>query len=321
MNNYTPAFKARLGIFIAVGLTIFVIAIFFIGKQQNLFNPVFKVTTDFRNVSGLLVGNNVRYSGINVGIVDNIAIINDSTVQVSMLIRRNVQEFIKADSEAAIGSDGIIGDRVLVINQGSNNAPTVRDGQHISSKEPIETDDIMASLLTSAASAEIITHQLAQILVNVNSGEGTIGRLITDPTIADNIAQTIENFKKSSQEFDETIEVTKQNLFVFMEKLQETAAKTEIASQELGEIMVKINSGEGTIGALINDTTMAGNLNQTIVNLMNSSQGLDENMQALKENFFFRGYFRRLERAELKRAEEERKMNKKIEENRLRDEQ
>jgi phospholipid/cholesterol/gamma-HCH transport system substrate-binding protein len=321
MDNFTPAFKARLGIFIAVGLAIFVIIIFFIGKQQNLFNPVFKVTTSFQNVSGLLVGNNVRYAGINVGIVDNIAIINDSTVQVNMLIRRNVQQFIRADSQAGIGSDGIIGDRVLIITQGSFNAQIVQDGQHLLSKEPVETDDIIASFQTTAASVEIITNELAEIMINVNRGEGTIGRMISDPVIAENIAQTIENFKKSSEDFDETIEATKENVFVFMEKLQETAAKTEIASQELGEIMIKINRGEGTIGALINDTTMAGNLNQTIINLMQSSQGLDENMQALQQNFFFRGYFRRMERAETKRIEEEAKLERQMEERRLREEQ
>lgn len=296
MDNYTPAFKARLGMFLAVGLVIFVIIIFFIGKQQNLFNPVFQVTTNFQNVSGLLVGNNVRYAGINVGIVDNIAIINDSTVQVSFLVRRNVQEFIKSDSQAGIGSDGIIGDRVLIITQGTTNAPTVQDGQHILSKEPFETDVIIGSLQASAASAEIITQQLAEIMINVNSGEGTVGRMIKDETIADNIAQTIDNFKKSSEDFDEIIEVTQKNIFEFMEKLQLTAAKTEVASQELGEIMTKINSGQGTIGALINDTTMAVNLNETIFNLRSSSEKLDENMEALKENWFFRRYYRRQER-------------------------
>jgi phospholipid/cholesterol/gamma-HCH transport system substrate-binding protein len=321
MDNYTPAFKARLGMFIAVGLAIFVIAIFFIGRQQNLFNPVFKVTTNFQNVSGLLVGNNIRYSGINVGIVDNITIINDSTVQVDLLIRKNVQQFIKADSQAGIGSEGIIGDRVLIISQGSNDAPTVQDGQHILSKEPVETDIIMASLQASAANAEIITNQLSQIMMDVNSGEGALGRLIQDPAIADNITQTIENFKKSSEGFDETIEVTKQHVFEFMEKLQLTAAKTEIASQELGEIMTKINSGEGSLGVLIHDTTMAGNLNQTIINLKQSTQGLDENMQALKHNFFFRRYYRRMERAELRRIEEESMLEEQIEGNQQTEEQ
>ncbi|MCH8557650.1 MAG: MlaD family protein [Balneolia bacterium] len=304
MDNFSPAFKTRLGIFIALGLTIFVIVIFFIGKQQNLFNPVFKVTTNFQNVSGLLVGNNVRYSGINVGIVDNIAIINDSTVQISFFVRRNVQEFIKADSKASIGSEGIIGDRVLVITQGTSGAPTVRDGQHIESKEPIETDEIMQSLQASAYSAEIITNQLSEIVTFVNSGEGMVGRMIFDETIADNIAQTIDNFKKSSEDFDEIVEITQQNVYEFMEKLQETAAKTEIASQELGEIMTKINRGDGTIGALINDTTMATNLSETIINLRSSSAGLDENMEALKHNFLFRRYFRRLERQRIRDEEQ-----------------
>ena len=314
MDNYTPAFKARLGMFIAVGLAIFVIAIFFIGRQQNLFNPVFKVTTNFQNVSGLLVGNNIRYSGINVGIVDNITIINDSTVQVSMLIRKNVQQFIKADSQAGISSEGIIGDRVLVLTRGSSNAPMVQDGQHILSKEPVEMDEVMVSLQTSATNAEIITFQLSQIMTNVNSGEGALGRLIQDPTIADNITQTIENFKRSSEGLDETIEATKENVFEFMENLQLTAAKTEIASQQLGEIMTKINSGEGTLGALIHDTTMAENLNQTIISLMNSSHGLDENMQALKQNFFFRRYYRRIERDELRRIEEEIRLENQLQE-------
>ena len=293
MDDYSPKFKVRLGLFIAGGLALFVIAIFVIGKQQNLFNPVFKVTTNFYNISGLQVGNNVRFSGINVGIVDKIKIINDSTVQVDMLIRKNVQQFIKADSEAAIGSEGIIGDRVLIISQGSNDSPVAKDEQYILSKEPVETDDIMISLLATAISAEVITQQLAEITLNINSGQGTLGRLIQDSTIAENINQTIGNFKKSSEGLDETIEVTKKNVFEFMEKFQLTAGKTEVASKQLGEIMMKINSGEGTLGMLIQDTTIARNLSHTIINLRQSSQGLDENMEALKYNFLFRAYYKR----------------------------
>ncbi|MBV2246224.1 MAG: MCE family protein [Lentimicrobium sp.] len=293
MDNHTQKFKVRLGIFIAGGIVLFVIAIFFIGRQQNLFNPVFKVTANFFNVSGLQVGNNVRFSGINVGTVDNIVIINDSTVRVDMLIRKDVQQFIKTDSEAAIGSEGIIGDRVLIITQGSNEAPVAKEGQKLKSTEPTETDAIMVSLHATAVNAEVITNQLADIMININSGQGTLGRLIQDSVIAENISLTIANFKKSSEGFDETIEVTKENVFEFMKKLQTTVGKTEVASHQLGEIMVKINSGEGTLGMLIQDTTIAGNLDQTLINLKNSSKGLDENMEALKHNFLFRGYFRR----------------------------
>jgi len=301
MDNYTPGFKARLGVFITVGIAIFVIAIFIIGKQQNLFNPVFRVTTNFLNVSGVQVGNNVRFSGISVGTVDNIKIINDSTVQVDMLIRKDVQQFIKADSQASIGSEGIIGDRIVIITQGSDGAPVAEDGQHILSKEPIETDDIMKSLQTTAGQAEVITLQLAEIMTNINSGKGMLGRLIQDSTIAENVNLTIENFKKSSEGLDETIEVTKENVFAFMESLQKTVAKTEVASNELGEIMTKINNGEGAVGMLLKDTTIVNNIDETIVNLKESSISLNENMEALKHNFLFRGYFRRQAREEEKK--------------------
>lgn len=302
MDTYTQKFKIRLGLFITGGLMIFAIAVFIIGRQQNLFNPVFIVSADFYNVSGLQVGNNVRFSGINVGTVDNIKIINDSTVRVEMMVRKSVQQFIKTDSETGIGSEGIIGDRVVIITQGTNEAPMVNSGQHLASNEPVETDAIIASLQASAVNSEVITKQLAEIMANINNGQGTLGMLIKDSTIADNISQTIENFKKSSEGLDQTIESTKENVFAFMESLRITASKTEIASIQLGEIMVKINSGQGTLGMLIQDTVMAENLNQTIINLNSSSKGLDENMEALKHSIFFRGYFKRkaLEDAEKK---------------------
>src|ERR1043165_3939657 len=122
MESHSPKFKVRLGLFITGALVLFLAAIFVIGKQKNLFNPVFKLTTTFYSISGLQVGNNIRFSGINVGTVDNIKIINDSTVRVDMMVKKDVQQFIKTDCEVGIGSEGIIGDRLLIITQGSNDA-------------------------------------------------------------------------------------------------------------------------------------------------------------------------------------------------------
>jgi len=231
MDTHSQNFKIKLGLFIVVGITLFVLAIFIIGKQKNLFNPVFKLTTTFYNVSGLQVGNNIRFSGIVVGTVDNISIINDSTVKVDMLIKKEVKKFIKSDSEMAIGSEGLIGDRLLIISQGSNDAPLANEGQQLGSIEPVETDAIIASLHVTAGNAEIITQQLA-------------------------------------------------------------------------EIMTKINSGNGTLGKLIQDTIIAGNLNQTMVNLKKSSKGLNENMEAAKHNFLFKGYFNKKAKAAAKKADE-----------------
>jgi len=93
-----------------------------------------------------------------------------------------------------------------------------------------------------------------------------------------------------------------------------TANNAEVISHQLAEIMIKINRGKGTLGRLIKDTTIAENINQTIVNLKKSSKGLDENMNAAKENFLFKGYFNRKKKAALKKkenAEEQRTIDKK----------
>ena len=226
METHSDSFKIRLGLFVAGGLFLFVLAIFIIGKQKNLFNPVYKLTSTFYNVSGLQVGNNIRFSGINIGTVDNISIINDSTVRVDMSIKQEVKKFIKTDSEVAIGSEGLIGDRLLIITQGSADAARAEEGQSLTSKEPVETDAIMASLQVTAENAEVISQQLAEVMIKVNGGEGTLGRLIQDTTIAENLNQTIVNLKKSSRGLGENMEAAKHNfLFRGYFKKKEKAAE------------------------------------------------------------------------------------------------
>jgi phospholipid/cholesterol/gamma-HCH transport system substrate-binding protein len=234
MESHTTKFKVRLGLFIAGGLMIFIVAVFIIGRQKNLFIPVYRLTTTFYNVSGLQVGNNIRFSGINVGTVDNIKIINDSTVQVDMLIQKDVQKFIKSDCEAAIGSAGLIGDRILIITQGSSNAALAKDGQQILSKEPVEPDAIMASLQVTADNAAVVSYQLAEIMIKVNSGRGTLGRFIQDSTIAENINQTIVNLKKSSKGLDENMNAAKENFLFrgYYKRKERAAEKIKIDSAE-----------------------------------------------------------------------------------------
>jgi phospholipid/cholesterol/gamma-HCH transport system substrate-binding protein len=227
MQTHTDQFKLRLGIFVAGGLALFVFAIFIIGKQQNLFNPVYSLNSTFYNVSGLQVGNNIRFSGINIGTVGNIVIINDSTVRVDMSVKKEVQQFIKSDSEVAIGSEGLIGDRLLIITQGSSDAPLASEGQHLESKEPVETDAIMESLQVTAGNAEIISQQLAEVMMKINDGNGTLGRLIQDTTIAENLNQTIVNLKKSTRGLGENMEAAKHNFLFrgYFKKREKAAAQ------------------------------------------------------------------------------------------------
>jgi phospholipid/cholesterol/gamma-HCH transport system substrate-binding protein len=185
----------------------------------------------------LQVGNNVRFSGINVGTVDNIKIINDSTVRVDLVIRTAVKEFIKADCVVAIGSEGLIGDRLLIITQGSSDSPMAKNGQRLPSIEPVETDAIMASIEISAAYAEIITEELAEIMIKINSGAGTLGQLIQDSTVAQNLHQTIINLKKSSKGLDENMEAVKHNFLLkgFFKKKEREAEKLLKEEEEEAE--------------------------------------------------------------------------------------
>ena len=275
MESHTRNFKIRLGLFIAGGIALFIIGVFIIGKQQNMFNPVFKLTSTFYNVSGLQVGNNVRFSGINVGTVDKIHIIDDSTVMVQMLIRENVKQFIKSDAKAALGSEGLIGARLIMISQGSSNAPLVEEGQHIASIEPVEIDDIIASIQITAGHAEVITQELAGIMTQVNSGEGPLGKFIHDSSLAETIDRTVANFERSSR--------------------------------ELTTVMARVNSGQGTLGLLIHDEPMAENISQTVENIEKSSKGLEETINAVQNSFLLRGYFNRKarEKEEEKEAAEQ----------------
>jgi len=237
-NNY----KVRLGLFILIGVTLFLSAIFIIGKQKNMFNPVFTLTSTFYNVSGLQVGNNIRFLGINVGTVNRISIINDSSVRVEMIIKSDVKPFIKQDSKVSIGSEGIIGDKIILISQGSSNGPAITKRQELLSLEPIETDAIIASLEITAGNAEIISHELAEIMININNGQGTLGRLIQDEAIADNLSQTITNLRKSSKGLDENMEAAKSNILLrgyFNKKEKAAEKKKKDAADKINEVAEK----------------------------------------------------------------------------------
>jgi phospholipid/cholesterol/gamma-HCH transport system substrate-binding protein len=233
MEPHSYKFRIRLGLFVLGGAVLFFLAIFIIGKHRNLFDPVYRLSTTFKNVSGLQVGNNVRFAGINVGTVDHIRILSDSTVLVDLLIRQDVRKFIKADCTVSMGSEGIIGDRLLVINQGSPEAPLAREGQFLSSVEPVERDAILNSLQVTAFNAEIITGQLAEIMVKINNGSGTLGRLLQDTTLSKNLDATISNLKRSSESFDENMNAAKDNILLrgYFRRQEREAEKLKAAEQ------------------------------------------------------------------------------------------
>ncbi len=231
-----PGYRWKLGLFATITLLLLLIAIFVIGRQKNLFGSIFRVSSVFHSVSGLKVGSNVRFGGIDVGTVDDIQLMTDTTVRVDMVVQADVRRFINKNAVAGISSDGLMGDKVIVIAPGSSGQPVGPVGQNevLQSRAPIETDQIMASLKISADNAAIITTQLAEITTRINSGKGALGKLLKDTSLSTNISSTMKNLKKSSEGLKENMEAAKHNFLLrgYFRKKEKDKEKKEVENQD-----------------------------------------------------------------------------------------
>jgi phospholipid/cholesterol/gamma-HCH transport system substrate-binding protein len=191
-------FKIKLGIFISLGIAVFIVGIYFIGEKQQLFRSTFHLSGVFRDVAGLQAGNNVRLSGINVGTVENISIVSDTSVRVEILIDENTRKFIKKDAIASIGSEGLMGNKIIIINPGTGGKKEIENNDIVQTIQPINMDDILVSLKSSIDNTTVITSNLSKITDNVQSGKGTLGRLLTDKSLGKTFDSTFVNLKEST---------------------------------------------------------------------------------------------------------------------------
>lgn len=302
----------KLGMFVIAGIIIFAGTIYFVGKQQNLFGSTFHLTANFKSASGLKEGNNVRFSGINVGSVNSVTL-TDSFVVVDLVIKKDVQEFIKTDATATIGSDGLMGDKVLTINPGTYASKSVKDGDVIQTIKAIDMDDIMASLKTNVDNAGIITAQLADFTYKMNNGEGILSKVISDPAMARTLQSTLANLQKTSNEFASFANTMNNgkgalNTLVadenFSNEIKSTMANLQNASAEFSTFSAKMNDGNGVLSRLVTDEKIGLTLDSTMTNLQGATKKLDENMKALQSNFLLRGFFKKKAKEDAKAAEE-----------------
>lgn len=196
----TSGQKIKIGLFVIAGLAALVLVIFFIGNKKNLFSTTFNVHGRFKNVNGLQVGNNVRFAGINVGVVEDIQIINDSSVNVVLTLNEGVKKFIKKDSKISIGSDGLMGDKLVVIAPGGGTSnETVSGGEELGAVNPIDIDKIINKLTRIEDNAGDVVEGLAGIIAKVNSGKGSIGRLLNNDKMARNMENTVKQAQTTMQ--------------------------------------------------------------------------------------------------------------------------
>jgi phospholipid/cholesterol/gamma-HCH transport system substrate-binding protein len=204
----------KLGLFVIGGVLLFSLGIYLIGQKQRMFSDVIEVSCYFKNAGGLQVGNNVRFSGINVGTVKNIGIVSDSSVKVDLVIDEDVKKFIKKDAKAMIGSEGLMGSKMISIIPGTEHDKPINDNDVISTIQPASLDDILDRLMTTTDNAAKITDDLSGITDNIRSGRGTIGKLFMDTIMADEIGQTLINLRKGTHGFEQNMSAARHSIFL-----------------------------------------------------------------------------------------------------------
>ncbi|MFN3969654.1 MlaD family protein [Flavobacterium sp.] len=220
----------KLGMFIIIGGVLLMVAIYLIGKNKNLFGETFELKSHFSNVSGLKVGNNVRFSGINIGSVKAIEFVSDTSVVVMVVIKEEVHKFIKTDAMASIGSDGLMGDKVLTISPGTASKVIVKNNAAIASTKAIEMEDIMQSVKVSVDNAQVITYELAEFTSKMNNENSMLSKLVNDDKMGKSLDATLVNMQNASKGLNENMEAAKHNFLLkgyFNKKKKAEAKKKE----------------------------------------------------------------------------------------------
>ncbi len=204
----------KLGIFVSAGLVLLILGIYFIGDKQQLFNKTFQISGIFKDVSGLQVGNNVRFSGINVGVIESIEIVSDTAVRVDFNIDEDTRKFIKKDAKITIGSDGLMGNKVAIIIPGTIGKKEIQNNDVVSTTIPVSMDDILINLKTTTSNAALITDDLSIVMDNIRSGKGTIGKLFMDTVFAETIDQALVNIKQGAGGFKQNMDAAGNNVLL-----------------------------------------------------------------------------------------------------------
>ena len=317
----------RLGVFVILGSLLILAMAYLIGNEQNIFRPTFQITGVFNNVNGLQEGNNVRYSGINVGIVKDIVMENDTSIRVYMQIQEDMLEHIKKNAVAMVGSDGLVGSMLINILPGTGTGEPIRDGDEIATFSRISTQDMLTTLNVTNENAALLTADLLEVTQALRTGSGVLGRLLYDSTMVKDLRQSFRNLNMSTAKSEQAIDRLnsmirewrlEQSAFTllmddpaFAEQIRGVAANLDSSGQEIRELTSRLNDlvgglqdGQGTLGMLLRDTAVAEEIRHGLKHLDSGLVKFDENMEALKHNWLTRGYFKKLEKQQ---AKEERK--------------
>ncbi|MEP0710741.1 MlaD family protein [Algoriphagus sp.] len=311
------------GIFVFVGIAILVTGILTLGGQQKKFVKSIQLKAVFDDIGGLQAGNNVWFSGVKIGTVRKINFYGDSQVEIEMNVEEEVVEFIRKDSKATISSDGLIGNKIIVIYGGTTLAPPVEDGDRLESVMPLDTDQMMETLQVNNENLVEITGNLKNLTSKLAEGEGMVGAAMTDSLIAENFKAIVRNLDQASARSNKMIAELqnftaklnqKGNLFnelvtdtTMVTEIKQTLEGLNVAAEnaqqmtaELTEVTKKFSDPNNSVGMLLNDPEFAESLKSTLENADSATYNLNRGMEALEYTWPFNKGFKRKQKAEEK---------------------
>lgn len=312
---------AKLGLFVFIGTVLLVIAIFLIGNKNALFSDNIYIRSYFDNVEGLRTGASVRLNGLTVGSVSNVKLMemNQYRVEVTMRINRDVKQFIRLDSEAAIETEGIIGSKIVVITPGSKESAVIEDGGVILSQAPVNMTQIISETQGIMGYVKDLTKDLSEVLGKVNKGEGTMGKLINDDQMYFEAVRIVRSADTALVTMVDRLEKMSGFIIGLGTGIEEIVGNVDSAAIDLRNLISRVEQGEGALGALIADEsvydsikTVVNNLTKTTFAAKLGTEAFAENMEALKHNWLFKKYFE--ERGYWSTVDYEERLQKKIDE-------
>lgn len=318
--NPAPKRAVWVGLLLTASTVILAGAILTIGDVNATFTRKIDVSVVFEGVNGLQEGDNIWYSGVKVGIVRSLAFTGRSEVQVDLLVDRKATEFIHADALVKIGSDGLIGNRIVVIYGGTTEAPTLVDGDVLHVGTSVSTEDIMTMLQRNNENLLAITTDLKDVTGGVRRGEGTLGKLLTDEELYTRVTNTVGTLETASADAGKMTAslstfagklnapgglpnalVTDRTSYASLTRTVSELEKTgDRASVLVDGLATSAANTKTPVGALLHDEAAGTDVKVALDNLARSTALLEDNLKALQHNFLFRGYFRKQERAAAK---------------------
>lgn len=307
----------KLGAFILTGLFTLILSFYFIGKNRHLFGTKFKLRARFTNLNGLIEGNNVLYAGIQAGTVSSISLINDTTIEVTLLIDKAIRPHIHQRSVASIGTEGLMGNKIVNIVPATGNFPLINDGDLLSTRQVVNTDEMLQTLSRTNQNIAGISEALKISVLRINQSK--LMALLDDPSIGNRLRSTLKNIDRTAYQasylagnLNKVVQDMRDgkglagallsdtgltvNLQAAMANIRQATAKTQKLTTDLDDMVSQINddltTGKGTLHLLLRDSIAAGHIQQSLKNIENGTDGFNQNMEALKHNFLFRGYFK-----------------------------